>query len=152
MTTALLIWLLAVTPGEGLAIELVPRPGEDPEKKVVPVAGGEIGLRVTLDGEPAGGAVVTAVYRPGSKVELFSEVGITRKDGTIEWLAEHPGLARIDATLTTGRIEGVDQTESASRSVAVRFRGTPWSGVLVFLAAGIFLFGGAALSLKKLLS
>ena len=147
----LILLLTLLAPAGGVEIHLPPAAEGGEAGEHVPIFGEEVPLRVTLDGEPAAEALVTATYRPGSNVERSKELGRTRSDGTIEWVADFPGLAQLDAVVKTGEIEGVEQTRKGTKTVSIRFRRTPWSGVIVLLVAGGFLFGGAILAFLKMM-
>lgn len=80
---------------------------------------------------------VTVTYRPGAITahrEMFA-----------------PGSAAFEFTPSRAGVVSVAAGD-ASRSLSVRFRGTPVSGLLVMVLAGLVLFGGAAVSLRALLA
>ena len=149
MVEALVI-LLACMPSDGLEIEFVkPQPVDG---RIYPTAGSDVGILILKDGYPAGGALLEAVYLPGSSVEETVEIGRTREDGTIEWVPAKPGLVTLEATLERRGEETEVITATASRTVSIRFERFPWEGILVMLLAGGFLFGGMILSYRMLTS
>lgn len=91
-------------------------------------------VRVTFS-EPVDSVTVT--YRPGSVTS------------TSETFA--PGAATFEFTPSQAGVVSVS-AGGASRNLSVRFRDTPALGLLVMIGAGLVLFGGAAVSLRALLS
>ena len=80
---------------------------------------------------------VTVTYRPGAITATADT--FTPGSETFEFSPERAGVVSV----TSG---------DASQSLSVRFRGTPISGLLVMILAGLVLFGGAAVALRALLS
>lgn len=91
-------------------------------------------VRVTFD-QPVESVDVT--YRPGA-VSAHTET-FTPGAATFEFTPERAGVVSVAAGET-------------SRSLSVRFQGTPLGGIAVMFFAGLILFGGAAISLRALLS
>lgn len=91
-------------------------------------------VRVTFS-EPVDSVTVT--YRPGS---------VTATSETFT-----PGAAEFTFTPSQAGVVSVRAGES-SQNLSVRFRDTPALGLLVMIGAGLILFGGAAISLRALLS
>lgn len=80
---------------------------------------------------------VRVTYRPGAitaHVETF-----TPGAATFEFVPERAGVVAVAAG-------------EASQSLSVRFQGTPLSGIVVMVLAGLVLFGGAAVALRALLA
>jgi hypothetical protein len=143
--------LSLILPAAGLEIQFLEPAPYDKTGLVYPQVGDEVKLRVLQDGEPLEGALVEVVSIPGSKVETTAVVGVTRPDGTIEWIPEVGGLATLTASLERKGKEGSTVTITTSETVSVRFRKLRWEGILVLLFAGSFLFGGAIYSFRKLM-
>ncbi len=80
---------------------------------------------------------VTVTYRPGA-ITAHTET-FTPGSATFEFTPERAGVVSV-------------ASGDAAKSLSVRFRGTPISGIAVMVLAGLILFGGAALSLRALLS
>jgi len=99
----------------------------------------------TEAGNPIAGAHVTATYRPGSRVEKESEVGITDSGGGVDWTPEEAGIVAITAAFPNE--EGNEVT--VQTNVSVKFASTPLSGVLIMLFAGILLLGGSAVRFTR---
>jgi hypothetical protein len=93
----------------------------------------------TQAGDPIAGARVTATYRPGSRVEEDSEIGVTDPGGAVEWIPEEAGIVAISAEFTSED----STTAQLSENVSVKFASTPLSGVLIMLLAGTLLIGGS---------
>ncbi len=79
---------------------------------------------------------VTITYQPGAPI---AQTQTLHTDGQlqVQWTPERPGVASIVA-------------DGGHQNVSIRFDGTPGLGVVIFLFAGIVLFGGAAICLKAL--
>lgn len=106
-------------------------------------------VKVFLDPADAETALhLAAIYRPGSRTEKREELGPFGPDGAIVWRPSHAGITRL---LAHDPADG-GAAERASQNVAVRFRATPPGGILIFLFAGGFLFGGASLAMRWALS
>ncbi|WP_420454499.1 hypothetical protein [Rubrivirga sp.] len=81
---------------------------------------------------------VTVTYRPGA-ITATTET-FTPGSTTFEFEPSRAGVVSVAAAGGTGR------------SLSVRFRGAPLSGIVVMVLAGLVLFGGATLALRALLS
>ena len=92
-------------------------------------------VRVTLD--PASDTLLVT-YRPNSGIAVNETV--LASGGTVTWT---PSRAGVVALATPA---------GASQNVSVRFDQTPVSGLLILIAAGLILFGGAAFAMRALLS
>ncbi len=100
------------------------------------------------------------IYRPNSRTEHRSEVKTFTADGYATWLLEKPGLIKVAASgpdekavaaLKEPPTETNRPMKKVEKTIAVKFSATPVSGVVIFLLAGLILFGGAGLSLFKAL-
>lgn len=81
---------------------------------------------------------VTVTYRPGAvtaRTETFTGVG-----ETFEFTPERAGVVAVAAA------------GGSPKSLSVRFVSSPLAGIVVMILAGLILFGGAAISLRALLS
>ena len=112
-------------------------------------AGVPVTLQVVSSGVPVGDAPVTVVYRPGSQVEDRVKLGRTANTGEVDWVPKRPGLVRILAELP----EAKSAPEIIhARDLGVRFAVVPGSGLAILLGAGVLLFGGVTVGLKRTLS
>ena len=102
-------------------------------------------VEVRLSG-PAGGEsyTLTVTYRPNSETAMTEEIGTFSPDGRVLWTP-------LDAGITSLGVAGGDGAVVATKNVAVRFDSVPVSGILVFLFAGLLLFGGATVSMRRAL-
>jgi len=101
----------------------------------VPTEGETTRIAVTdADGAPVEGAVVQAVYRPQSEVEHVEEVGVTTESGTLSWTPSGAGVVTLEAVLPA-------EEGTVSKSIPVRFRGVPLTGLLTLVLAGLILYG-----------
>ena len=91
-------------------------------------------VRVTFS-EPVDS--VTVVYRPGA-ISAVTET-FTPDAAAFEFTPDRAGVVSV----TSG---------DAAQSLSVRFRTAPLSGLVVMVLAGLVLFGGAAVSMRALLS
>ena len=107
---------------------------------IAPVEGQAITLRFVADGRPAAGLEVEAKYRENAHASLQSTqaVGTTGADGTVSWTPEKPGVVALT-------------WEGGSSHVAVRHDGTPLSGLLIALLAGVLLLGGSIVFFLQML-
>ncbi|PAP77777.1 hypothetical protein [Rubrivirga marina] len=104
-------------------------------------------LSVTPE-QPTRGEPVTVTFS-----EPVDSVTVTYRPGAITAHAETftPGTAAFEFTPTRAGVVSVASGDAA-QSLSVRFVGTPVSGLVVMILAGLILFGGAALSLRALLA
>ena len=93
-------------------------------------------------GLPASGRIVTADYFPNSMVERTDSLGVSDSTGMVRWTPEFAGIVTLGAS---------KDGASTSLSVSVRFPGVPAGAVLVFIAAGVILLGGAGWSFMHLM-
>lgn len=91
-------------------------------------------VRVTFS-EPVGSVAV--VYRPGA-ISAVTET-FTPGAAAFEFTPDRAGVVSVDAG-------------GGAQNLSVRFRSAPLAGLVVMVLAGLVLFGGAALSLRALLS
>jgi hypothetical protein len=99
----------------------------------------------TQAGNPIVGAHVMATYRPGSRVEEESEIGITDSGGAVDWIPEEAGIVAVSAEFT-----GEDgDAAQLSTNVSVKFASTPLSGVLKMLLAGTHIIGGSIIRFAR---
>ncbi len=99
----------------------------------------------TQSGNPIAGAKVIATYRPGSRVEADSEVGITDAGGAVDWTPEEAGIVSLSAVYPAE--DGTDI--QLQTNISVRFASTPLSGVLIMLLAGTLLIGGSIIRFTR---
>ncbi len=101
--------------------------------------------KVTLVGAEAGRVYdLSVTYRPNSETAEEELVGRFGEDWTISWIPRIPGITSLQVLGSEGAV-------IASRNVATRFSSPPLSGILVFLLAGLLLFGGATYSMRRAL-
>ena len=101
----------------------------------------------TQAGNPLVGVKVKALYRPGSRVEADSEVGITDSGGGVNWIPQEAGIVTISA-----EFPGEDGNNILlETNVSVKFASTPLSGILIMLFAGILLIGGSIVRFTRYL-
>ena len=86
--------------------------------------------------------VIEALYRPGSETAEVDSLGAFAADGTFLWTPRTPGLSTL--TVFTASDSSV-----ATRNIAVRFDSIPALGIVIFLGAGILLFGGTTTMLRR---
>jgi hypothetical protein len=104
-----------------------------------PLRGVPATLQVSEDGAPLAGVVVEALYRPNSQTSRSETLPATGADGTVSWTPEDAGIVQL-----TARRGSSDEAEPlAVARVAVRFGGFPTAGLVIMIAAGLLLFGGA---------
>jgi hypothetical protein len=130
----LLLLVSAAVPLPALEIQVDPP---------VPVQGRAATVRILEDGNPAAGVTIRATYRPNSEVMDTVTVGRTNSAGEVTWVPADAGMVELRAS----RGEA-----SASRAVSVRFRRAPLAGILVFLLAGLILFGGNARFIRAVMT
>lgn len=107
-----------------------------------PVEGEEARLVVSDGGEAVPGATVRVTYRPNSEVSREAEIGVTDADGALTWRPEDAGMAQL------GVAKG---DESGGRAVSVRFASPPSRGIVIFILAGLILFGGNIRFISRML-
>lgn len=100
----------------------------------MPVVGQSATLRFSV---PVDTVFVT--YRPSSAVTRRDTIRLGGFE-SVKWTPAQAGVVQI--RLTNG----------TAQNVSVRFARLPLSGVLILLAAGFILFGGATFAMRKLLS
>jgi len=91
------------------------------------------------DGTPLGGAEVTAVYRPASKVSREITIGTTSDSGSLAWTPVEAGIVTLTAAPAA---TGGETPSPVSRNLSVLYPGIPWQGLVVLLVAGFILYGG----------
>lgn len=93
---------------------------------------------------PVGNIAISVIYRPNSKVKKVTEnIGRTDRSGRFEWTPEEAGICTIKAQ---NEAQGIN----LSKNIAVKFSGFPIGGLIIFLFAGVLLYGGIAFSYVKL--
>ena len=120
-----LLLLLAATPALAQSIDMTPD---------LAVVGREATLRF---GAPVDTLFVT--YRPNSGIAMEEAVPVGGAN-SVTWTPSRAGVVSLATP------------DGASTNVSVRFDRTPASGVLILVLAGLILFGGAAFSMRALLS
>ncbi len=93
----------------------------------------------TPEGNPVFGALVKVTYRPGSRVEVISDIGETDEAGGVNWAPDDVGIVTISAHWLGD--DGGERT--AATNISVKYASTPMSGILIMLLAGILLIGGS---------
>lgn len=111
-------------------------------------AGAPVTLWMKGIGGPVGDVPMTVIYRPGSQVEGRVELGRTADTGALVWVPASPGLVRVVAELPES---GSTAQATHVRDIAVRFAVVPGSGLGTLIAAGVLLFGGVAVGLRRTL-
>jgi hypothetical protein len=79
---------------------------------------------------------IAVTYQPAAPIER-TVVLKTNGQLVVPWTPEQAGVVSI-------------QAGSETKKVSVRYAGTPVLGLLIFLFAGLVLFGGAAICLRAL--
>lgn len=96
---------------------------------------------------PVSGAELVVTYHPFSTTEI-TRVAQMRTDsgGILSWTPQWAGLVVLTARLSNGNDkQGRPRYQIvASTTLGVKYQTLPLSGLVVFLVAGIFLFGGMA--------
>ncbi|MBN1825349.1 MAG: hypothetical protein JW958_03715 [Candidatus Eisenbacteria bacterium] len=108
-----------------------------------PVRGEAITVRLS-EAEGAGPFVLEATYRPNSQTERTERAGVFDERGALSWTPRDAGITRLRALAPDG-------AELWSGNTAVWYPSPPKSGILIFLFAGLLLFGGAGLSMRRAL-
>ena len=122
LAAALVVW--AAPPALGQSVVSV--------EPAAPTVGEPV--RVTFS-EPVDS--VTVEYRPGA-VSATTET-FTPGSATLEFTPDRAGVVSV-------------AVGEASQNLSVRFRSAPLGGLAVMVLAGLILFGGAAVSMRALLS
>ena len=106
----------------------------------------EVGAQrvVTVSGLDGGGYSLWVVYSPTSETQEEVEIGPIPDAGAVSWTPLRPGIATLSVRDGSGATVAV-------KNVAILFSSTPGSGVLVMIFAGLLLFGGAGLSMWRVL-
>ncbi len=99
------------------------------------------------DGLPVVGALVEAVYRPGSSVSQHANLGTTGTGGSLGWTPTEAGLVTLTATWGEGTA-----AKSASLNVSVRFDSVPKMGLIIMVLAGLVLVGGSAVRMRRIMN
>lgn len=108
-----------------------------------PTRGETVRVRISGVDDPTQ-VELSAAYRPGSATEDVIPVGRFGADGSVAWTPAIAGLSRLSAL-------GGDGTAVTTRDVAVRFDSSPPLGILILLVAGLLLFGGTTVMLRRAL-
>lgn len=101
---------------------------------------------------PVMGAELVVTYNPFSNTERIRVVNLRSDSGGILlWTPESAGLVVLQARIQRGTDrQGKPQYKIvASTTLGVKYKGLPISGLIVFLVAGAFLFGGMAYGFAK---
>lgn len=107
---------------------------------------GEAATVIVTDtgGKPVRGVEITALYRPGSRVERSENLGLTGTDGSLTWSPSSAGLVTLS---TSG-----DGAPALSRDLSVKYRGLPLPGLIILILAGTILYGGVIRGFRMLKS
>ena len=99
--------------------------------------------------QPTRGELVTVTFSAPADSVL-----VTYRPGAVTATTETftPGTATFEFTPSRAGVVSVSAPGGGSQSLSVRFAGTPLSGLLVMILAGLILFGGAGIALRTLLS
>ncbi|MEM6725439.1 MAG: hypothetical protein AAF598_15470 [Bacteroidota bacterium] len=100
-----------------------------------------VGEEVTINCSEAVASLVVE-YRPGSAIVDTVLLVNDPPASSFSWVPKQAGVVALSYTSEGG--------SSVSRNVSVRFAGLSYSGILVMLAAGFALFGGATLAFRTL--
>lgn len=100
-----------------------------------------VGQEVTITCSEAVDSLAVA-YRPGSAIVETVYLVNNPPATTFKWVPEQAGVVALSYTDGSG--------SSVSKNVSVRFASLSYSGILVMLAAGIVLFGGATVAFRTL--
>lgn len=115
-----------------------------------PVRGEATVVSTLLPSTISGSTVrVEAVYGPNAKVAKRVVIGtVSKQTPALNWTPERPGIVTLELHVQ-GSAPGSKPLAKTTLSVA--FNGTPTSGVLMMLAAGLVLFGGAFITLRQIM-
>lgn len=105
-------------------------------------------VAINLNGAAATAKSLCFVYQPDSRVV---KVQWMPAKSALSWKPERHGIVSIRAMSIAAKSASdcLDKKKVlAARDVSVRFSGLPLSGVLIFLGAGLVLFGGVFLSMR----
>jgi len=128
----------------GFAIAPVPAGAGIDTTPSIPTQGETVRVVFTdAEGAPVAGALVRAVYRPQSEVERTEEIGTTDAAGLVSWTPTGAGIVNLEA------VPAADRT-AVSRSIPVRFRGIPLTGLVILLLAGLILYGSVFRGFRSL--
>ncbi|MEO1435568.1 MAG: hypothetical protein AAFV80_08545 [Bacteroidota bacterium] len=100
-----------------------------------------VGQEVTITCSEAVDSLAVA-YRPGSAIVETVFLVNNPPATTFKWVPEQAGVVALSYTVGSG--------SSVSKNVSVRYAGLSYSGILVMLAAGTILFGGATVAFRTL--
>lgn len=106
-----------------------------------PIQGRPCDLTIRADGQPAGGQLLVATYRPNSEVARCDTLGATNAAGTLAWSPRDAGMATLDVYDAGRAVQ--------TMTVSIKFRETPALGVAILILAGIILFGGNGYALAR---
>ncbi len=131
---AAIVLLAAATSGADVALTL----GDDFPERGTPV-------EVRLSGmEPGESYSFSVTYRPNSETSRVEKVGLFDDAGSVLWTPTDAGITTLSV------LDGAGETV-ISRNAAVRFDSPPVSGLLVMILAGLLLFGGSTVSMRRAL-
>ena len=116
----------------------------------MPVQGQVTTVSAVVPGHsPTAKVRLEATYGPNAKVAKRVVIGsMTGTGSTLEWSPQRAGIVTLELY-----DEGAEQGSAplAKKTLSVAFDGTPISGVLMMLAAGCILFGGAFVTLRQIM-
>lgn len=144
MTASLftLLTMSAMLPGQApVTIEVA---------KAMPVQGEMTAVSASaLELNAAAKVRLEATYAPNAQVAKRVIIGsFTATQSTVAWAPERAGIVTLELYH-----EGAQSGSApiAKKTLSVAFDGTPLSGVLMMLAAGCILFGGAFVTLRQIM-
>ncbi|MCI4670351.1 MAG: hypothetical protein MRZ79_19595 [Bacteroidia bacterium] len=83
-------------------------------------------------------------YRPNSAVEKNENIAIVPASKTVEWTPQNPGVVAISYSVE------MEESQGPSMNISVRYNGLSYEGIIVMIAAGLILFGGAFVAFRTL--
>lgn len=108
-----------------------------------PVRGEPVTVRLAGGDEDATYSF-SVTYRPNSETSREEEVGEFNLDGTLRWTPLDAGITTISVADESGEVV-------YTRNIAVRFDSPPVTGLIIFLFAGLLLFGGSTTFMRRAL-
>lgn len=137
MRSALLAIIFAISAGAAVAAVTLELAEDFPERGTpvtVRLNGGEMGETYSF----------SVTYRPNSETARVEEVGDFSADGALTWTPVDAGITSLSVIDSAGAV-------LLSKNIAVRFASPPVSGLLIFILAGLLLFGGSTVFMRRAL-
>ncbi len=108
-----------------------------------PVRGRAVDVRV-MGGDIGETYSFSVTYRPNSETSAVEDLGGFSPEGRLSWTP-------VDAGITSLNVIDDEGGTVVSRNIAVRYESPPLSGLLIFILAGILLFGGSTVFMRRAL-